>query len=180
MSSHSGRCPVWPTHLKKNQVQAKFLTRTSEAFLLISWRNCQVQKLKIFNAKFSSLLGKSDQNKVQNVKIKCCWSHYPCPLDCSYCRLSFVSLLSLFSNIDLRFEWRTICPGLWFYDSIKIYNFIEPPPPITSSLSLWHLSLGSLNLEALSLESLCLWGLPLGIFFSLSRCVYSCANTYFS
>ena len=61
----------------KNQVQAKFLSSTLNAFLWDNFQNDQVQKFEnqVFNTNSSSTPSNSDQNQVQYLKIKCSWSH---------------------------------------------------------------------------------------------------------
>ena len=61
----------------KNQVQAKFLSSTLNAFLWDNFHNYQVQKFEnqVFKTNLSSTPSNSYQNLVQYLKIKCSWSH---------------------------------------------------------------------------------------------------------
>ena len=60
-----------------NQVLAKFLSSTLNAFLWDNFQNYQVNKFEnqVFNTNLSSTSSNSYQNQVQYLKINCSWSH---------------------------------------------------------------------------------------------------------
>ena len=120
-STSLARCIISVTNLFfENQVQAKFLSSTRNAFLWDNFQIYQVQKFEnqVFNTNLSSKPSNSYQNQVQYLKIKCSWSHYvSCVL-----QYNVQYSVQVKSGVKMRQDLFGCLILLWNFISIKIWK----------------------------------------------------------